>query len=911
MKLRFELRYRTRWGQRFYLSGNLPTAKGHARETPLAMQYLNEELWYAEWEVSMREAFNLEYHYILEDESQGTRLEEWPPHRNFDWKPGMPLQLHFNDVWLDPSEASHALLSRPFDILQPQDYASCAPEVPMKHSRGDFLFQVRAPLLENGRRLCLQLIRTAGGLPETVPMSFRAQDGIWEAKFPALEVPGTFAYQYAFVNQGEHQGGGGEPGEWKTYRSSASQEDWFHVVDDGLVLPEARRFRAAGIAVPVFSLRSREGFGIGEFADIKAMADWAARTGFHLLQLLPVNDTTATYSWKDSYPYAAISAFALHPIYLRLQEMGAVLPGTHPLQQSFETTRKALNALETVDYERVLHFKLQYARALYEKDALGFLNHTQFLEFFEENRAWLVPYAVFCHFRDRFQTPDFTSWGEFSVYRDTWLNGSPSAENPDMRHLGFHYYLQYHLDVQLREAVSYAHSLGVVIKGDLPIGIYRYSADAWTQPQLYHLDMQAGAPPDDFAPKGQNWGFPTYHWEHMAQDGYSWWKLRFSQMSRYFDAFRIDHILGFFRIWQIPLEEREGILGTFHPAIAVSAEELEKRGIPLDEPRYCEPYIHDGIVDEVFGSDAAWVRETFLQAMDTGSYRFRTCCSTQSRIEAALNQLAAEGHQVPGYLRMGLFDLMNDRLLLRRREESGIQYHLRYGLQHTHSFMELPSDLQRKWEALYHDYFYHWQEGLWKQEGMKKLPALKATTRMLMCAEDLGMIPKCVPGVLESLGILSLEIQRMPKQTGREFVNLKQVPYLSVVSPGTHDMSTLRGWWEEDRARSQRFYNQELRFHGSAPYFCESWIVKAILKQHFESGAMWAIIPIQDLLASSEQLRKENPHTERINVPANSQHYWNYRLHLDLAALQSNEAFGGSLTQVLEASGRFRPAKRR
>lgn len=908
MKLRFELRYRTRWGQRFYLCGSsLPAGSGLSSDQPIALQYLNEEWWFVDIEFPAREAFTFRYHYILVDDIQGTRLEEWPPQRQITWRPGMPAKLHVMDVWMDPSDPGQAWLSRPFDILWPKaDHAEALADG-MKFSPGDTLFQIRVPSLRTGEQVCLYVLKDPATPPVIRSMQLRSDDGYWVLQLPGSECAEGLTYQYGLGTVGNLPDQVRRLGAPRQLPVSASSASELHIVDDGLLPDDREPFRAAGIAVPVFSLRSREGFGIGEFADIKAMADWAAQSGFQLLQLLPVNDTTASYSWKDSYPYAAISAFALHPIYLRLQDMGLSLVPTHPLQQVFDATRESLNALESVDFDRVLQFKLQYARAVYEKDAWEFLNLPAFQDFFQENKTWLVPYAAFCHFRDRFQTPDFTTWGDYSHYKDQWVNGDPVAHNPDMQKLGFHYFLQFHLHQQLKDAVTHAHKRGVVIKGDLPIGIFRYSADAWTQPHLYHLDMQAGAPPDDFAPKGQNWGFPTYHWEHMAQDGYAWWKMRFNQMSRYFDAFRIDHILGFFRIWQIPLEEREGILGAFYPALPVSGDELEVRGIPMDEQRYCEPFIHDGILHEVFGTDAAWVCDTFLEPSGTGRYRFKPCCDTQSKVEAMLQQVVSEGKPVPGYLRMGLFDLMNDRLLLKRSDETGLHYHPRYGLQHTHSFRELPAEQRQRWEALYQDYFYHRQEALWEKEGMKKLPALKATTRMLVCAEDLGMVPRCVPGVLESLGILSLEIQRMPKQPGREFVDLKQVPYLSVVSPGTHDMSTLRGWWEEDRGKSQRFYNQELHFHGSAPYFCESWIVKAILNQHFQSHAMWAIIPIQDLLASSDQLRKENPHTERINVPANALHYWNYRMHLTLEALTDQEALGTCLRQMLEASGRCQP----
>jgi 4-alpha-glucanotransferase len=222
----------------------------------------------------------------------------------------------------------------------------------------------------------------------------------------------------------------------------------------------------------------------------------------------------------------------------------------------------------------------------------------------------------------------------------------------------------------------------------------------------------------------------------------------------------------------------------------------------------------------------------------------------------------------------------------------------------TASFRYLDWHSQQQLKELYWNYFYHRQDEAWMEEAMKKLPALKRSTNMLVCGEDLGMVPHCVPEAMKQLGILSLEIQRMPKEAAHEFLRLPAVPYLSVVTPSTHDMSTIRGWWEEDRERSQHFFQQELEQWGEAPYFCEPWINKAIVMQHLQAPAMWAIFQLQDLLGMDEKLRRDNPDEERINIPAITGHYWKYRMHFTLEELIREKPFNEALEQAIAASGR-------
>ncbi len=580
-------------------------------------------------------------------------------------------------------------------------------------------------------------------------------------------------------------------------------------------------WRGAGVAVPVFSLRSEESFGVGEFHDLMKLVDWAAATGQKLIQLLPINDTTMTGTWQDSYPYNANTTFALHPQFVHLPSAGV------RVDKAYKALQAELNALPAEDYERVNNEKDRLLRKVYAK----FTPTPEFEAFVAANRTWLLPYAVFRCLTASFGTPDFSRWGDMAVYSPAKVRKFAAAHPAEV---GYHEFVQYHLDRQLREVVAYAHAHGVGFKGDLPIGISRTSVDAWQYPELFHLDSQAGAPPDAFAADGQNWGFPTYNWERMAEDGFAWWKARMRKMGEYFDAFRIDHILGFFRIWEIPARYKSGLMGHFNPALPYSGDELRGMGFSPWTPQ-------DDSTDVLFVEDP-------------------------------------------------------------RRPD---WWHPRIGGQNTEAFRALPDWLQRRYNDLYNDFFYHRHNEFWRASAMSKLPALLGTTGMLTCGEDLGMIPACVPPVMAELGILSLEIQRMPKDPSVEFADPAAYPYACVCATGTHDTSPLRAWWEEDRDASARFYHGMLGCQGEVPYFCEPWVCEKIVRQHLDSPAMLCVLPLQDWLSIDGAVRYAgNPADERINVPANPRHYWRYRIHLTLEDLLSRTDFTAHLRELISSAGR-------
>jgi 4-alpha-glucanotransferase len=898
MKLSLLLKYTTRWGQQLMVCGNIPELGNDHPHQAVALTYHDEQYWRLELELDTAKLEGpIRYYYILRN--NGTDIYDAENQRSITIENGHKHPVTVIDDWNSVDQPGNIFYSQPFEILLQSGQKPTRPaKAPARYTH---VFSVKMPLLDKDETVCL-----CGSIPETgdwdteKPLLLQKHGDVYLAFIKLPKETDRFFYKYGLYNTKAKTFIGFEEGDNRSLSYETTKNETVYV-NDGLMRRPLTQWRGAGVAIPVFSLRSKKSFGTGEFADIQLLTDWAVKTGLKLIQLLPVNDTTAQKDDGDSYPYAAISAFALHPLFLRLDDIGT-LPENHPLQQKFFRKQKKLNKEETVRYGEVIQYKLAYLKELYLLQKESLFADADYGQFFEQNKDWLVPYAAFCHLRDKNKTPDFNTWKKHARYDAAAIAKLSAPGSAPFDDIAVWYFIQYHLHLQLKKAVDYAHARGVVLKGDIAIGIYRNSCDAWVQPEMYNMDMQAGAPPDDFAVKGQNWGFPTYNWQRMHQDGFAWWKRRFDQLSNYFDAFRIDHILGFFRIWSIPLDAVEGILGHFVPAIPVHVDELHQRNIPFSAGRFCKPYITDSLLWQHFGDRSEWVKETYLQAGHHGVYELKEAFDTQQKIEAYFNGKEPAG--TDAHDKATLFDFVSNVLMFDAYGYNGAAFHFRIGMDKTYSFSQLDWHVQQQLRDLYVDYFYRRQDDFWQKEAMQKLPALKHTTNMLVCGEDLGMVPACVPDVMRELSMLSLEVQRMPKETGARFVNLQTAPWLSVATPSTHDMSTIRGWWEEDAAVTQDFYNHYLGHYGEAPQYCEPWVVTEIINQHLWSPAMWSIFQLQDLMGINGELRRKDPHEERINQPANPKHFWCYRMHVSLEDLNKHKPFNTQLKELLANSGR-------
>ncbi len=891
MILHFYIRYATKFGQLLFVTGNTPILGNEDIAKPFALDYLNDQLWHGSVEIEDKDLLEpLCYKYILLDEN-GEQYIEFGDDRIIDFSNVQASKIVLSDSWNNAGQYENAFFTAPFTdvLLKPKSGAAKVIEI----ENATHLFKIKAPLLNEDEVICIGGSSAAlHDWDEQNVLLLTKKDNWWEIKINLSESTFPVGYKYGVYNSLDKKFIRFEDGNNRVLLSEDGK-DAFTIIHDGFVRLNNINWKGAGVAIPVFSLRSKKSFGTGEFTDLKLLVDWAKITGLKMIQLLPVNDTTSTYTWKDSYPYSAISAFALHPLLLNLE---AVAGKKHAsVVTALATKQKQLNKIDTVDYEAVIKVKIAAVRELYMLEKENFKNDLDYITFFELNRHWLEPYAAFSYLRDKYKTAEFAKWKTNAVYNESEIQQLVSPLKAHYDDIALHYFTQYHLHLQLKNATEYAHKNGIIIKGDIPIGICRDSADAWVEPGLYHMDEQAGAPPDAFTAKGQNWGFPTYNWEAMQQDNFTWWRKRFEQMSNYFDAFRIDHILGFFRIWSIPAHAVEGIMGRFIPAIPVSINELFSKNILFERYRYTEPYVTDSILIELFGDKKEDVKKTFFNGL-----KLKEKFSSQRKVEAFFKT----DHTFDYKVKQGLYDLISNIIFFEVPGSNGQEFHFRIAMEDTFSFKNLDKHSQKELKALYINYFFERQDELWKKEALKKLPGLKSNTNMLVCGEDLGMVPACVPEVMEQLGILSLEIQRMPKKTGSEFFHPNDAPYLSVVSPSTHDMSTIRAWWEEDSFKTKHFYNYLMGQQGEPPVYCEPWINKEIILQHLYSPAMWSIFQLQDLMGINAEIRRENPHDERINNPAVTEHYWNYRMHVSLEDLIKGNTFTDELKQYIKESGR-------
>ncbi len=899
MTLTFRLRFHTRVGQSLFITGNHELLGGGAMENAIPLQYLDEESWQITINLpdAASPAPSVIYHYILRN-ADGSTVEDWGNDRAFNPSSFKQDEVLIIDSWNPPGAIENAFYTEPFKNILLKPYRT---EVHIPASPGaTHTFKVKAPLLAKGQTLCILGNCTAlGNWNATAPFFLNriAGNDFLSVQIDLSRETFPISYKYGVYDLEQRKFIRFEDGDNHVLHDAVAPGK-HTVVNDGFIRLRADTWKGAGVAIPVFSLRSENSFGVGEFTDLKPLADWCRRTGLKLIQILPVNDTSATHTWLDSYPYAAISAFALHPLYLNLNQ----LVSETNLPKNLEAERKRLNALDAVDYEVVMRAKLKFVRAVFPKQKAQAFARGDWREFFEQNEHWLAPYAAFCVLRDKFGTSDFNQWPEHRVYHAHEIAALVEKDSAFRNESELNYFIKFQLHLQLRDAAEYAREQGVIVKGDIAIGVYRHGADVWQDPELFHTDRQAGCPPDAFSVTGQNWGFPTYNWPRMKQDGFAWWKQRFAQMSCYFDAFRIDHILGFFRIWSSPAHAVEGILGIFVPAIPVTLAEFDRRGIPFDRDRLLKPFITDQVLKEFFGNKSAVVKREFLVSGPSGHYSLKPEFVTQRQVEDHF--AALEATEPNRKLKKGLFDLISNVILFEAKDSTGREFHFRFAMEDTLSFKDLDPQTQTKLKDLYVDYFFRRQDGFWMQEALQKLPALKRVTNMLVCGEDLGLVPACVPDVMKQLGLLSLEIQRMPKEMHREFCRPADAPYLSVVTPSTHDMSTIRGGWEEDPDLTQKFYQQELKRTGAAPAHCEPAINQAIVLQHLASPAMWSIFQLQDLLGMDAQLRRPDAGAERINVPANPKNYWRYRMHLTLEQLLQAETFNQELNQMIRQSGR-------
>ncbi len=817
MRIVFNLEYQTTFGEELALNILLD-----GKTEQHKMSTLDGCHWMCELSKSVKTKTHIDYFYCVMRGDEQTRCE-WltEPHRlEFIATKGARYTVY--DHWIDIPEDSFLYSSAFTECVAARKRKMSEESAYAKTVR----LKVRAPQLRWNERLAIIGGSEALGNWEALRALTMAEheNNEWVITLDADTLPDTIEFKFVSLDEEIDVTPLWETGMNRTMTIPKLEEGEVIVYE----LPQAffpvYPWKGAGTVIPIFSLRSEGSFGVGDFGDLQKMIDWCAKTRQRVLQVLPINDTNMTYTWQDSYPYNSISIYALHPQYTDFRQ----LPPLKDKERKayYEALQKELNALPQIDYERMNNAKLAYLRELFAQEGSKMMKTEAFKTFFEQNKDWLVPYAAFCHYRDMYGTASFTEWPDHKTFTEKERESMSKTTTKIYKEVAFWYFVQFNLDQQMRAAHAYARKQRVILKGDIPIGISRDGVEAWVEPKYFNLNGQAGAPPDAFSADGQNWGFPTYNWDVMLADGCQWWVRRFRKMAEYFDAYRIDHVLGFFRIWEIPMPHKSGLMGQFSPALGMSVEEIAAYGVEFNE---------------------------------------------------------------------GLF------LVDHKRSD---RWHPRIAVQYQEAYAQLSEDQKYHFNQLYNDYFYRRNNQFWYTEAMKKLPKLTQATRMLVCAEDLGMVPDCVPWVMNELRILSLEIQSMPKDPTTRFGHLSRNPYRSVDTISTHDMATLRQWWDEDEERTQNYFNTMLYRGGPAPHPLPDWLAKDIVSRHLTSPSMLCLISFQDWLSIDEKLRLPDANAERINIPANPRHYWRYRMHLTIEQLLAADELNEEISTLIIQSGR-------
>lgn len=622
-----------------------------------------------------------------------------------------------------------------------------------------------------------------------------------------------------------------------------------------------------GSAVPLSSLRSRHGAGIGEFPDLVALGAWCREAGLSLVQLLPINDTG-----YESSPYSALSAFALHPVYLRLSE----LPGYPSIEEKSKALAAELNARVHVDHQRVWGGKQALLKHLFE--------HVTFTEADAEvwlaQNSWGRAYAVFWALRERYARAGWQSWPEHRQVDEATIAGLWKTLGAEAR---FPVWLQIQAEAQLGAAVKALEAQGVALKGDIPILLNEDSADVWAHPEYFDLSLRAGAPPDGMNPDGQNWGFPVYRWDNLARDGYGWWKDRLRHAARFYQAYRIDHVLGFFRLWATPVENHTAQLGFYQPSPRLVDPAL--RGLGFDDGRLVwmsEPHIFGLELRERLGEEAAKVIDAVLVPVGQEDlFRFRPAVKG----EKDLTSLPVSDHA-----KGVLVQWFRNRALLRQADGTFIPTAQYYA---SRAYDSLGQDERWAFEHLIQETHEKVQKA-WESQGRNLLGFMKETTGMLVCAEDLGSIPDCVPRVLGELGILGLKICRWARDwnaPGQPYYRIADYPELSVCTPSVHDTSTLRQWWDEEK--DHRGFLLALGLDPAVddgPYSPAQ--ASKVLGALMGTRSRLCIVALQDWFGLDAGLLTDDPAGERVNTPGTvGGANWAWRMKPYLEDLSAHPAF--------------------
>lgn len=653
-----------------------------------------------------------------------------------------------------------------------------------------------------------------------------------------------------------------------------------------------------GTAVPLGALKTKHSCGSGEYPDLVPFAAFCKKAGLKLIQLLPVNDTGT-----ESSPYSALSAFALHPLYISIES----LPEYQSVPVSIKKAVKSLHAVHDdvprFHYRNLRRDKLAVLRQIYDVAGCTAASDvrtpgTALYEWASGN-PWLPEYAVFMVLKQQFQEASWKSWPEkfrrmtAARIQTRWNDSTLAAD-----HL-FYVWLQYRAYEQFKQAADAVAEKGILLKGDIPIMMNEDSADAWAHPEFFDDTLRAGSPPDGSNPSGQNWGFPVYRWDNLARKKYSWWKQRLVSAAQFYDAYRIDHVLGFFRIWATPERESTAMLGRTLPGIPVTRAELTDAGFDSDRIRWLsQPHVPTREIEAVNNNDYLGTHGLLHKVMD----RLGDEELWLFKKEITGDRDILERRDIPDPVKLRLSEFWRNRTLLEVAEDEFVPL---WTYRDTTAWQSLFEEERERLEQIISG-IHKRQELLWEKQARKLLGELTSATDMIACAEDLGANPESVPRVLGDLSILRLCVVRWCRDWGapqQPFVPLDTYPENSVVTSSVHDSSTLRLWWLTEPDAGDFYQNFPPVGEGAGsvqPGVYTPETARYLLRTIAQTSGRFCVHPVQDFLALSSAYYAEDPAAERVNIPGSVTEFnWTYRLPVPVETLSADKALTAAIADIV------------
>lgn len=665
--------------------------------------------------------------------------------------------------------------------------------------------------------------------------------------------------------------------------------------------------KRTGIVVPISALYTKDCPSCGDFLALKDLADFCEKAGFSIVQLLPVNDTGT-----QSSPYSGLSAFALHPLFIRinaLPEFAAAMKGNKAFATAYKAFEKEFGYKKRFDYDAVLgektkllHLLFNYIEKKNSKDEAEANKLNKELAKFVRSNQWIIPYAVFKNIKDENMQASWKSWDEsiqklsYDQIKLKWQNKAKKSSHD------FFVWCQLRASEQFKEGAESLRAKKIILKGDIPILMNEDSVDCWTYPEFFRQELRAGSPPDGGNPMGQNWGFPTYDWDRLEADEFTWWKDRIKTSAQYYDAFRIDHILGFFRIWASKENETTAYLGHTIPYADFTRKTLNELGFDDDRIKWIsEPHIPTGTIENITWNhdEATAVLEKVCDRVKTEElWTFKKEIDGDKEIYA-MNFFEDEGKN--NAVKNALAEKWRDRSLIQIKKDRFIKV---YAFENSTAWKTLSGEEQEKLRKLFEEIEVK-ENKLWEKQATTTLSAIVHASDMIPCAEDLGVNLPVMPEVLKKLDILSLKVIRWTRQwekPGQPYIPFTDYPELSVATTSVHDSSTLRQWWNQEKDSVWAFINSvecENKPDGNSAFTPE--IAEFILRSLASCKSALLINPLQDYLFLEHSFYLENEDDERINIPGSVNTFnWTYRIPVTIEEMSGNKGLLNKIKTIVE-----------